>query len=334
MHGRIGLAYGVFAMSRRSVEIPVFRSPAGDVVEAIVAFRLVDANLVPTLGLDTDGEAVIDSAVIVSTDEAQSVQLTATDTTEPTALYRVTIASPEHKRNRAIVFLAIVPAGESELPWADVVAYAEMALANNVSNVDATSATNPLTMVGCSGARQTSGGPEGAAFWRYTQTAMSTTTFNACSVNRTTTGLTVGAWYTVVIAMKSDRYRRVEANIAGSSQSLGNHPIGDQWLYYTYNFKATATSQDIRIRFGAMLGRLDIGAWYILPGRSHAISRDFDRALVLANPGPDPYTFQLPAGANYQRLLGTQDPTVNDGSAVSGTVTVPARDGLILGKVL
>lgn len=211
---------------------------------------------------------------------------------------------------------------------------AEMALANNLSNVDATSATNPLSMSGCSGARVTSGGPEGAAFWRYTQTAMSTTNFTACGVNRTTTGLTIGQYYTVVIAMKSDRYRRVEANIAGSSQSLGNHPIGDQWLYYPYTFKATETSQNIAIRFGAMLGRLDIGAWYILPGRSHAISRDFDRALVLANPGPDPYTFTLPAGANYQRLLGTQDPAVNDGSAVSGTVVVPARDGLILAKVL
>ena len=83
-----------------------------------------------------------------------------------------------------------------------------------------------------------------------------------------------------------------------------------------------------------MPGRLDIGAWYILPGRSNAISRDFDRALVLAVPGQDPYTFTLPAGANYRRLLGTQDPSVNDGSAVSGTVTVPARDGLILAKVL
>lgn len=112
-------------MSRRAVEIPVFRSPSGDVVQATVAFRLVDANLIPALGVDTDtdGEATIDSAVIVSTDEAQSVQLTATDTIEPTAFYRVTIASPEHKRNRAVVFLAIVPAGDEELPWADVVAY-------------------------------------------------------------------------------------------------------------------------------------------------------------------------------------------------------------------
>ncbi|NJL70615.1 MAG: hypothetical protein HC888_02845 [Candidatus Competibacteraceae bacterium] len=268
---------------------------------------------------------------------------------------------------------------------------AEMALANNLSNVDAESVSNPLSMAGCTGTRITSGGPEGAAFWRYAQTALSTNNFNSCGVNRTTTGLTPGQWYTVVIAMKSDRYRRVEANIASTSdaplwvsgqavsqgefrkaapsgqtanfvyealinitagspqstasqssqpsvwrlhRSLGNHPISDQWLYYTYNFKATAASQNITIRFGAMLGRLDIGAWYILPGRSHAISRDFDRALVLANPGPEPYTFTLPVGANYQRLLGTQDPSVNDGSPVSGTITVPGRDGIVLAKVL
>ncbi|NJL71344.1 MAG: hypothetical protein HC888_06890 [Candidatus Competibacteraceae bacterium] len=210
---------------------------------------------------------------------------------------------------------------------------AEMALANDISNVDATSGTNPLSMSGCSGGRVSSGGPEDEAFWRYTQTSFSQN-YSACSVNKTTTGLTVGQWYTVVIAMRSDRYRRVEANIAGSSQSNGNHPIDDEWLYYPYNFKATATSQNIRISFGAMLGRLDIGAWYILPGRSQAFSRDFERALILANPSSDSYTFTLPVGATYQRLLGTQDPDVNDGSEVSGTITVPPRDGIILAKVL
>jgi hypothetical protein len=41
----------------------------------------------------------------------------------------------------------------------------------------------------------------------------------------------------------------------------------------------------------------------------------------------------LPSGAVYRRLNGTQDPTVNSGAEVTESVTLPALDGLVLGKV-
>jgi hypothetical protein len=268
---------------------------------------------------------------------------------------------------------------------------AAMALANNISGIDMTAATNPLAVSGATASRQTSGGVDNAAYWRYTQTTVSSA-FSGSRVSKTFTGLAVGQYYTAVIWMRSDRIRHVEVNIsadtsavvwtpgqavtagsfrkkvqaqhknnnwvyeamvdivAGSPESnaspetrgdlwqarrsLGGQAITEQWLPHVYAFKATATSQYMAISFGWMIGRLEVGRWVILPGLAAGISRDFDRALVLANPTPDPLTFTLPGGATYKRLTGTQEPTINNGATVSGSITIPARDGLVLGKVL
>lgn len=207
---------------------------------------------------------------------------------------------------------------------------ASVGVANDIG-YDMTAATNPLGVENVSAERLASGGPGNAAFWRYTQTQQSALMSNSIRIYRTKSGLTDGAYYTAVLALRSpDGYRRIGLSINGQ----GLIPVGNDWLYYPFTFKASGTSQYFLIQLGSYYGRLDIGAFNIMPGRADAFSRDFDRALVLANPGTDPYTFTLPVGANYQRLLGTQDPSVNNGEAVSGSIEVPARDGLILAKVL
>jgi len=65
--------------------------------------------------------------------------------------------------------------------------------------------------------------------------------------------------------------------------------------------------------------------------------REFERGLVLANPSPRPYTFELSRllpGRRLRRLRGTatQDPNTNDGSAVGDRVTLGGKDGLFLIK--
>lgn len=57
--------------------------------------------------------------------------------------------------------------------------------------------------------------------------------------------------------------------------------------------------------------------------------RDFDHGLVLVNSTPELATVEL--GGDYEKINGTQDPSVNDGSIVS-EVDVGADDGLILLK--
>ncbi len=63
--------------------------------------------------------------------------------------------------------------------------------------------------------------------------------------------------------------------------------------------------------------------------------REFERGLVLANPSPRPYTFnlaQLAPGKSYRRLQGSpaQDPATNNGADVGGTLELPAKDAIFL----
>ena len=66
-----------------------------------------------------------------------------------------------------------------------------------------------------------------------------------------------------------------------------------------------------------------------------AIYRLFEHGLVLANPSPRPYTFNLAEispGNQYQRLSGSpaQDPKTNSGESVGAQVTLPPKDALFL----
>ncbi|NQT14737.1 MAG: hypothetical protein HQ582_18425, partial [Planctomycetes bacterium] len=68
-----------------------------------------------------------------------------------------------------------------------------------------------------------------------------------------------------------------------------------------------------------------------------AIYREFEYGLVLANPSPRPYEFdlrRLSPGRTYRRLRGSleQDPATNDGSPVGPTVTLQPKEGLFLVK--
>ena len=66
-----------------------------------------------------------------------------------------------------------------------------------------------------------------------------------------------------------------------------------------------------------------------------AMYREFEHGLVLGNPSTAPYTFNLEElfpGQKFRRINGTekQDPGYNDGSPVSGQLTLQGRDGIFL----
>jgi len=65
------------------------------------------------------------------------------------------------------------------------------------------------------------------------------------------------------------------------------------------------------------------------------VYREFEKGVVLANPGLEPYTFDLAKllpGKKYRRLKATpaQDTVVNNGQPVGNTVTLAPRDALFL----
>jgi len=68
-----------------------------------------------------------------------------------------------------------------------------------------------------------------------------------------------------------------------------------------------------------------------------AIYREFEHGLVLANPSPRPYTFDLERllpGRKFRRLKGSpqQDPVANNGAPVAGKIELQPRDGIFLVK--
>ena len=69
-----------------------------------------------------------------------------------------------------------------------------------------------------------------------------------------------------------------------------------------------------------------------------AICREFQNGLVLANPAPRPYGFDLAAlfpGRTFRRLRGSpaQDAVCNDGSTVGGRLQLGPKEGLFLVRV-
>ncbi|MCX7050139.1 MAG: hypothetical protein NTX50_32220 [Candidatus Sumerlaeota bacterium] len=68
-----------------------------------------------------------------------------------------------------------------------------------------------------------------------------------------------------------------------------------------------------------------------------AIYREFEHGLVLANPSPRSYTFEIEKlfpGKQYRRLKATanQDTKANDGSPVGGRITLESLEGLFLAR--
>ncbi len=66
-----------------------------------------------------------------------------------------------------------------------------------------------------------------------------------------------------------------------------------------------------------------------------AMYRQFEKGLVLANPSPRPYAFDLEKiapGRRFRRLRGSpaQDPATNNGSAVAGQIELQPKEGLFL----
>jgi hypothetical protein len=69
-----------------------------------------------------------------------------------------------------------------------------------------------------------------------------------------------------------------------------------------------------------------------------AIYREFERGIVLANPSPRPYTFDLAKiapGRTFRRIRGTelQDTEANNGQPVGAAVTLDGKEGLFLVRV-
>lgn len=99
-------------------------------------------------------------------------------------------------------------------------------------------------------------------------------------------------------------------------------PKGNQ-IYNNYSFTISGYKEYNTFSLDDV--SINKGGWQIY-------QRDFENGLVLINGSNSDVVFNLPTDQIFQKIKGTQDYKINDGSAVSGQYTVPIRDAIILLK--
>ncbi len=123
---------------------------------------------------------------------------------------------------------------------------------------------------------------------------------------------------------------------ASVPQALALDILADgTWRDYSLSF--TATVDDARATLSFQLGREGGEVWLddlrLVQGPGDVFVRSFERGVVLVNGSGEAVSFDLATlfpGVALRRISGTQDPAVNNGTAASGTLTLPAHDALIL----
>ena len=124
---------------------------------------------------------------------------------------------------------------------------------------------------------------------------------------------------------KSDNYRRMRFGLASSlvagdvyfSFDYGSKDHAQVWWYDEYNVKLGDPTSDPAALNGGSKYTKDV--W----------RRDYTHGLALVNATEQSQEVDL--GGDYEKIIGQQDPTVNDGSIVN-QVRLGARDGLIMLK--
>ena len=102
-------------------------------------------------------------------------------------------------------------------------------------------------------------------------------------------------------------------------------------VFYFRNLKGNSVDVELCLESNEPMWLESLAA-YAAPD---AMYREFERGVVIANPGVSLFTFKLAEllpGRSYRRILGTelQDPVANNGKLVGGSVDLPALDALFL----
>jgi len=146
---------------------------------------------------------------------------------------------------------------------------------------------------------------------------------------KSVTGLVAGTAYTVSFDMKSSVPMDVVAELNNSNGAALVHPVatGSGWTTYEGSGVAVGSPTQLRLYLGRQTGNLWVKNISLKTGSRDVWRRDFQNGVALVNASGQ--TASIALGSTYQKIKGTQDPVVNDGTLVSA-VTVPAKDGVIL----
>ena len=134
-----------------------------------------------------------------------------------------------------------------------------------------------------------------------------------------------GKTYTIAFAAKSSEMRDLVVRVANTRETF---LIPEQWTRVVFSVTPTATG-DYKPKF--MLDKESTDVWidevYVFEGSAETLWREFEHGAVLVNASAETKTVDL--SATWQRIQGTGQDPVNDGSTLT-SVTLPPWDAAIL----
>ncbi|TAJ21003.1 MAG: hypothetical protein EPO65_02360 [Dehalococcoidia bacterium] len=143
--------------------------------------------------------------------------------------------------------------------------------------------------------------------------------------------------YGVISPLFAEAPMRVAMNLTAGGQAPAEQDVMATKAWHDYSLSFVAAADDAAANLFVLLGKEAGSVWLdglrLQAGPGDAFARRFEHGAVLVNGSASPATFDLSAlfpGTAFRRLRGTQDVGFNNGAAVGGRVTVPARDALIV----
>ncbi|BFM06559.1 hypothetical protein [Halioxenophilus aromaticivorans] len=137
--------------------------------------------------------------------------------------------------------------------------------------------------------------------------------------------LTKNQWYTLVFTARANDHRIVKANVGGHGERF---LVGNTWRRYIMSFKAKASgSNRISFNVGQDNIALNLDTVHLFKGNANVFRRDFQNGIVVVN-GSDT-TVNVNLGGTFQKILGTQDPSFNNGQSLN-TLSLTGYDAAVL----
>ena len=145
------------------------------------------------------------------------------------------------------------------------------------------------------------------------------------------------AGYGTISPLFAEAPMRVAVNLTSGGQAPAEQDVMASRAWREYSLSFVAAADDAQANLFVLLGKEAGSVWLdalrLQTGPGDAFVRRFEHGAVLVNGSTSPATFDLSTlypGTTFRRLRGTLDATFNNGAAVSGRVTLPGRDALIL----
>ena len=129
--------------------------------------------------------------------------------------------------------------------------------------------------------------------------------------------------------MGIDLVREVDISVNDGGGKLGGGSLTGSYRQYFIDFVSSTTTSSGQVKFqvGGEEGTVWIDRAGLYQGAADLFRRDFDNGIVITNGTWQSQTVAL--GANFRKILGTQDPAFNNGATVS-SVTLAPHDAIIL----